>query len=118
LVNVWKTSFTLWNPYTIYVWSWAEGGRKNNIVVSVYLGEWAEHLSERLCLLLSWRTKLCQLLCLKYCGSMVLANSVGFFTLKTSPSFDHDIRCCMSSSATILDSRIEERKWKEEISRK
>ena len=56
-------------------------------------------------LLFSWRTKLCQLLCLKYCGRMVLANSVGFFTLNTSPSFDHDIKCCMSSSPTILEGK-------------
>lgn len=36
---------------------------------------------------------------------MVLANSVGFFTLNTSPSLDHDIKCCMSSSPTILEGK-------------
>jgi hypothetical protein len=57
-------------------------------------------------LLFSCLTKLCQLLCLKYCGKTVFENAVGFDTLKRSPWLDQAIKSDVSGSSSILFSRV------------
>lgn len=58
--------------------------------------------TENTALLFNCRTKLCQLLCLKYWGSTDLENAVGFETLNRSPLSDHEIRFWMLMSSSIL----------------
>lgn len=52
--------------------------------------------------LFNWRTKLCQLLCLKYLGKTMREKDVGLDTLKRSPLLFQEIKCCMEGSSSIL----------------
>mmetsp|Transcript_3248 Transcript_3248/g.7639 ORF Transcript_3248/g.7639 Transcript_3248/m.7639 type:complete len:286 (+) Transcript_3248:1260-2117(+) len=62
---------------------------------------WRSGLTFRKPYVLSWRTKLEKLLCLKFFGSRSRANSIGFHTVKLLPSSDQETISSVAGSLTI-----------------